>query len=85
MHITPDSGASETMMHPGQEFVYCLEGTVQYEVGNQTYDLQAGDSLMFHATQPHRFWNRGAAIARVLLIFQATEGNYLARQRHLEV
>jgi transcriptional regulator with XRE-family HTH domain len=75
----------ESIAHPGQEFVYCLEGTVLYQISGQTYHLEPGDSLLFEATQPHCFRNAGDSLARVLLIFQAVDGGHLARQRHLEL
>jgi transcriptional regulator with XRE-family HTH domain len=84
--VTIEPGAAddgEVMAHPGQEFVYCLEGMVLYQVSGQRYRLEPGDSLLFEATQPHCFRNTGDTPARVLLIFQALEGGYLARQRHL--
>ena len=77
-------GPGETIVHPGQEFVCCLEGTILYQVGEHTYDLEAGDSLLFDATQPHCFRNAGESPARILIVFQAAEGGHLARQRHLE-
>ena len=80
---TGDSG--EAIVHPGQEFVYCVSGTIRYQVADQAYPLEAGDSLLFEASQPHTFQNHGASPARVLLIFQAAEGGLLARQRHLEL
>jgi transcriptional regulator with XRE-family HTH domain len=76
---------SESIVHPGQEFVYCFEGAILYQVSGQTYHLEPGDSLLFEATQPHCFRNTGDSLARVLLIFQAVEGSHLARQRHLEL
>ncbi len=79
---TGDSGQS--IVHPGQEFVLCLEGNILYQVGAQAYSLEPGDSLLFEATQPHHFCNCGDSVARVLLVFQAAEGSHLARQRHLE-
>lgn len=79
---TQDSG--ESISHPGQEFVCCLEGSILYRVGEQTYALEAGDSLLFEATQPHHFQNVGDIPVRMLLVFQAAEGSHLARQRHLE-
>jgi transcriptional regulator with XRE-family HTH domain len=84
--IEPGAGDSgESIVHPGQEFVYCFEGTVLYQVGGQVYHLEQGDSLLFDATQPHCFYSTGDSAARVLLIFQAAEGSHLARQRHLEL
>jgi len=85
--VTVDPGpvdTGEAIQHPGQEFVHCLAGHIQYQIGRQTYDLEPGDSLLFDATQPHCFWNTGDALARVLLIFQGVDGGHLARQRHLE-
>jgi transcriptional regulator with XRE-family HTH domain len=82
--IAPSDGEiSEPIVHPGQEFVYCLEGEVQYRIGAQTYSLRPGDSLLFDATQPHGFWNIGSAFARMVLVFQAVEDVHLARKRHL--
>ena len=86
--VTVDPGTeedNESIVHPGQEFVFCLEGTIQYQVNNQMYHLEPGDSLLFEATQPHCFCNTGNSLARILLIFQTIEGSHLARQRHLEI
>ncbi|HML24308.1 MAG TPA: cupin domain-containing protein [Aggregatilinea sp.] len=77
-------GASQPISHPGQEFVYCLSGAVEYHVGSQTYAMQPGDSLLFDATQPHYFCNLGEIAAELLLVFQGFEGGILARNRHLE-
>jgi transcriptional regulator with XRE-family HTH domain len=84
--VEPGAGdASESIVHPGQEFVYCLTGEIRYRVASQSYCLRSGDSLLFDATQPHCFRNIGESSAQVLLIFQAVEGSHLARQRHLEL
>jgi len=83
--VEPGGGnASEAIIHPGQEFVFCLTGAIQYQIGGQNYCLEPGDSLLFEATQPQCFRNVGDCPAQVLLIFQAAEGGHLARQRHME-
>jgi transcriptional regulator with XRE-family HTH domain len=83
--VEPGAGdAGESIVHPGQEFVYCLAGEIRYQIAGQVYCLESGDSLLFEATQPHCFWNIGGFPAQALLILQAIEGRYLARQRHLE-
>lgn len=69
--------------HPGQEFVYCLHGAVEYEVAGRRYTLNEGDSILFDAMQPHRFRNRTRRDAELILVFQAAEGTQLARERHL--
>jgi transcriptional regulator with XRE-family HTH domain len=84
--MEPDAGsAANPITHPGEEFVYCLEGEIEYRIGDRLYQLEAGDSLLFDATQPHCFCNRTETRATVLLVFQTVENNYLARQRHLNI
>lgn len=75
--VTLESGAgaeSELITHPGQEFVFCLEGQIEYRIGQESYRLDAGDSLLFEAAQPHRFLNTTDSPAVILLVFQAREG-----------
>jgi len=53
--ITMDD-ASEvfpTFSHPGQEFIYLLEGSILYRHGNHIYNMEAGDSLSFDSSIPH--------------------------------
>ena len=42
-----------TFSHPGTEFIYLLEGKLEYRHGNHTYLLQPGDSLTFDGEIPH--------------------------------
>jgi transcriptional regulator with XRE-family HTH domain len=81
--VQPSSG-SDFVVHEGQELVFCLTGRITYYVGAETYHLTEGDSLLFEATQPHRFKNSSGQVARFLLVFQASGGSHLARQRHLQ-
>jgi len=39
--------------HPGTEFIYVLEGRIEYRHGQQTYLLDPGDSLTFRGEVPH--------------------------------
>ena len=83
-----DSGmktSSGTISHPGQEFVYCLEGEITYWVGEQRYQLRPGDSLLLDASHPHGWHNPHPEPATILLVFQATQNRHLARQRHLDM
>ena len=53
--ITMDD-ASEvfpTFEHPGTEFIYMLEGRIEYRHGQHTYVLGPGDSLTFRGSVPH--------------------------------
>jgi transcriptional regulator with XRE-family HTH domain len=40
--------------HPGTEFIYMLEGILEYRVGGETFVLEPGDSLTFRGELPHR-------------------------------
>ena len=53
--ITMDD-ASEvfpTFEHPGIEFIYMLEGKMEYRHGQQTYLVEPGDALTFRGDVPH--------------------------------
>lgn len=84
--VTLRSGAvsGEPVEHPGQEFVLCLAGRVDYTVGDEIYRLDSGDSLLFEATRPHAFGNAGTVEARLLIVLQSCEGVGIGRARHLE-
>lgn len=42
-----------TFQHEGLEFLFMLEGRVDYRHGRSTYNLEPGDSLFFDADAPH--------------------------------
>ncbi|MDD2545431.1 MAG: XRE family transcriptional regulator [Burkholderiaceae bacterium] len=48
-----DSQRYPTFEHPGTEFLYMLEGTLEYRCGQETYLLEPGDALSFQAEVPH--------------------------------
>lgn len=64
--LVPLGYKSEFVSHAGEEFLYMLSGSVEYTVGDETYLLEAGDSLHFDASHPHRFANVGESIVEVL-------------------
>jgi uncharacterized cupin superfamily protein len=83
--VEPGAGnTDEPVTHPGQEFVFCISGTVDYYVNDERFPLQPGDSLLFEANQPHYFHNKGSEAAQLLLIFQGERGSRIGRQSHLE-
>lgn len=42
-----------TFSHPGEEFIFMLEGKLQYRHGNHVYNMEPGDSLTFDGNVPH--------------------------------
>ncbi len=51
--IEDDTQRYPTFQHPGTEFLYVLEGVIEYRCGQQTYVLEPGDSLSFQGDVPH--------------------------------
>jgi transcriptional regulator with XRE-family HTH domain len=51
--LTEESEVFPIFQHTGMEFIYMLEGRVDYRHGKKTYSLNPGDSLFFDADAPH--------------------------------
>ncbi len=82
--LEPGAGTSrEPVTHPGQEFVFCLDGLIAYKIGEALFELSPGDSLLFEAAQPHSFENVGSSSATILITFNNDQSSNVARQRHL--
>lgn len=47
---SPDQEAS---VHEGEEFIYVLSGTVIVKIDQDTFELEAGDSIYYLSTTPH--------------------------------
>ena len=77
--ITAETGGSSGpygMIHTGHEFVFCLRGSLEYDVDDQQFILQAGDSLLFAANLNHRWRNPGKTVANAIIVlagFEETE------------
>jgi transcriptional regulator with XRE-family HTH domain len=74
--LTLEVGASSGrfgMLHSGHEFVLCLEGSLEYEVEDERYLLEAGDSLLFAAQLQHRWRNAGKSPCRVVIALTCFE------------
>jgi mannose-6-phosphate isomerase-like protein (cupin superfamily) len=46
---------SEPRSHPGEEFVFVLEGSAQLTVGAETFLLEQGESIVFRSAEPHAY------------------------------
>lgn len=74
--LTLESAANSgprTMTHTGHELVFCLRGTLEYQVERQIYELAAGDSLLFAAHLKHRWRNIGTTVVTALIIISGFE------------
>jgi transcriptional regulator with XRE-family HTH domain len=53
-----ESAAADNLMtHEGSEYGIVLEGRCGATVGDDDYELEAGDSIAFDSRTPHRIWN----------------------------
>jgi transcriptional regulator with XRE-family HTH domain len=83
--VTLEAGAdsgSDLIVHTGHEFVYCLEGRLSYFIEGQVYELEPGDSLIFEAHLPHRWFNASTNPSRSLLIICPADENEHPTERH---
>lgn len=74
--LTLDSGANSgrfNMTHSGHEFVMCLRGQLEYQVENNIFQLEPGDSLLFAANQMHRWRNPGRTVTNVMIVLAGFE------------
>src|SRR3990170_1463944 len=76
-----DSGSSP-IVHTGLEFVYCLEGTVEYDIEGESYRLEPGDSLLFEAHLPHRWQNPESDPARAIMVLSPSDEHDRPTDRH---
>ncbi len=56
----------KAIRHNGREYGLVLEGVLSVQIGFETYVLEAGDSVAFDSTDPHRFWNGGDVPVRAV-------------------
>lgn len=83
--IQPGAGITDQpVAHEGEEFVFCLAGEIDYHIGQESYPLKAGDSLLFNSARPHSFYNGAAGPASCLLVFMSTSDRAQAQQLHIE-
>ncbi len=43
----------EPSVHDGEEFIYVIDGTVAVRIGDESFELEPGDSIYYLSTTPH--------------------------------
>lgn len=72
-------GVTPKHTHPGEEFLYLLEGRVRLEIDGQApRDLQPGDAVIIPARTPHLARNLGPGPARIVSTYFLEKGRPLA-------
>jgi transcriptional regulator with XRE-family HTH domain len=66
----PLKGATDIRphVHPGYEFLYVLEGSLEIKHGDKTNIVEAGDSVYFDASTPHSYRCAGKESAIALIV-----------------
>ncbi len=73
------------IVHTGFEFIYCLSGSIRYQVAQEEYILNTGDSLVFEAHRPHSWENTGGIPTQILLILYPTDDREKASGHHFSL
>jgi transcriptional regulator with XRE-family HTH domain len=82
--ITLESGATSgtnRIIHTGDEFVFCIRGTLEYQVESQIFKLKAGDSLLFQANLRHRWRNKGNTVTNAIIVLS----NFMENEPPMEL
>ena len=84
--IEPGMGSGDQMIvHTGYEFVYCLKGSIRYQIQEQEFNLKTGDSLLFEAHLPHCWENKGDETSQILLILYPSDAREETGGRHFSI
>src|SRR3954465_2638995 len=73
----PGGGASPDdafVRHNGHEFGHVLSGTLRVVVGFDEFVLEAGDSITFPSSTPHRLSNQGTETVRAMWVVRGRRG-----------
>lgn len=62
------SSGAQSIVHTGQEFILCLQGSLVYQVEELEFLLEPGDSLLFAAHLHHCWRNAGGTVARAVIV-----------------
>ncbi len=54
--------------HKGEEVLYLLEGTIEFQIGSSLLVMNAGDCVHFNCEKPHMGRNVGTTPARLLMV-----------------
>lgn len=85
MKVQPGVGnMNDPVSHSGEEFIHCLDGQIEYSVGERIFHLEQGDSLLFDATQHHAYRNPLHKPATLLMVFHTSLEGQGVYKLHME-
>ena len=62
-----EMSAEETSVHAGEEFIYVLDGVVALQIGEESFELEPGDSAYYLSTTAHLLSAKGGK-AKILAV-----------------
>ena len=74
--IPPRCPLEKKMFHGGEEFMFVLEGTVNFLYGRDVYILEKYDAVYFKSNVPHGTSNEGEVEAAVLGVMTSKQNLY---------
>ena len=81
--IMPGMGSGgQTIVHTGFEFVYCISGKIKYQIDNQEFNLEPGDSLLFQAHLPHIWQNTSEIPGQIMLVLFPSDETEKSGHQH---
>ncbi len=84
--LTLESGANSgrfPMAHTGHEFVLCLRGKLEYQVENQFFVLEPGDTLIFAAELKHQWRNPSNTVTNAVFVLAGFEEGESPSEFHI--
>ncbi|MBI4978697.1 MAG: helix-turn-helix transcriptional regulator [Spirochaetes bacterium] len=68
----PPKSTRKSVTTSGDEFIYLLEGTITFHLGEEAVAMKAGDSLYFEGEVPHYPENSGGKRALLIVVYSIT-------------
>jgi len=56
------------LTHPGEEFLYVIEGKIKMLVDGDEFEMLVGDSIFIRSQNPHAIWNPYPATAKAITV-----------------
>jgi len=54
--------------HDGEEFIYLLEGELEFHFGQEIMILKSGDSVYYDSSEAHGYISRGSTKAKAVAV-----------------
>ena len=59
--------------HPGEEFIYLVEGELEFHYAGETMILKPGDSVYYDSSEPHGYVSVGERKARAVAVLHSPD------------